>query len=775
MNARRILSGLFILVLLWGLLAGSGLAQGTVPEGESHVQDALGTAFSYQGQLTQNGSPVSGECSLAFRLYDQANEGAQVGSPITRTILITDGIFTVALDFGASVFTGDARWLGILVQCSDDTAYTDLGRQALTAAPYALYAARAPWSGLLGVPAGFADGEDDVSLVVSGTNILMGEGLGQVSSGNAITLSVSPSYRLPQMCANGQITEWDGALWVCGDDETGNNDHNHLGQTWTGDANSLVITGTFDQVDDPAPLVLGNTAPYGEGLWVRSEGGDGVAVGRADDAGVRVWSAGGAGVAVNWAGDASAAIFSPHNDGFQVAGAAGNGLYVGRADLNGVDVYSAGWDGMHVYSASLDGVRVGSAGLDGVYVGQAGNPTTTVRSDYPNGFEVAGAEGYGLYVGRADRTGVVVDAAGADGVYVGRAGSPSAVTPSEYANGVEVAGAEGYGLYVGRTDYGGVRVVSAGGDGVAVDSASGDGYYVAQASARGLGVGITGGDGVYVHQAGAPSSRTSSPQPNGFEVAGAEGYGLYVGQADLDGVYVNSTAWHGVNVNGAGVNGVYVTNAGNYGVAVDSAGAGGVYGHSANGPGLRGESDQNDGIVGWTGSGSKSGVFGYSQTGNGVAGISDGQYGVLAITTSSDPNEAALLAHNQGAGPAVEAQGDLVVTGAYRGNIGPNGGASFPRPAYNSGWVALDYGESVTLTHNIGGNPEDYVIDMTRRCAYTGVSNIGDGGDMLDFGDVTGYKWSQLNGATIEIRRGNNDYSCGAYPMQFRVRIWVYR
>jgi hypothetical protein len=236
-------------------------------------------------------------------------------------------------------------------------------------------------------------------------------------------------------------------------------------------------------------------------------------------------------------------------------------------------------------------------------------------------------------------------------------------------------------------------------------------------------------------------------------------------------LYVNSTEWHGLNVHGAGVNGVHVARAENYGVWVGSAGAGGVYGHSANGPGLRGESDQNDGVVGWTGSGSKSGVFGYSQTGNGVAGISDGQYGVLAITTSSDPNEAALLAHSQGAGPAVEARGDLVVTGAYRGNIGPNGGAPFPRPAYDSGWIALARGEVRTLTHNLGGNIDNYVVDMSHRNP-DGYSNWGEGLDLRD-DNWGGYYWFELNAATVKIQRGHNDWPGGGY--EYRLRIWVYR
>jgi len=51
---------------------------------------------------------------------------------------VNNSLFTVQLDFGASAFTGEARWLGIQVQCPGDGGYTDLGRQPITAVPYAL-------------------------------------------------------------------------------------------------------------------------------------------------------------------------------------------------------------------------------------------------------------------------------------------------------------------------------------------------------------------------------------------------------------------------------------------------------------------------------------------------------------------------------------------------------------------------------------------------------------------------------------------------------------
>jgi hypothetical protein len=200
MNVQRILVGILALGLLLALAAGLSQAQGPAPEDESRAPAApIGTGFTYQGQLKSAGEPVSDECELAFRLYDAgAPDGSQVGPAITRTVTISEGLFTEQLDFGASAFGGDARWLGIRVKCGVDSEHADLGRQALTAAPYALYALGAPWSGLREVPEGLADGDNDTTysagegLMLSGTafsadtSYLQRRVSGSCTGGNAI-------------------------------------------------------------------------------------------------------------------------------------------------------------------------------------------------------------------------------------------------------------------------------------------------------------------------------------------------------------------------------------------------------------------------------------------------------------------------------------------------------------------------------------------------------------------------------------------------------------
>ena len=106
----------------------------------------LGTAFTYQGRLVDNGSPASGNYDLRFTLYDALSGGNTIGVPIANApTVVSNGLFTVTLDFGGGIFLGNARWLEIGVRTNGSVlAYTLLTpRQELTPAPNALYAPNA--------------------------------------------------------------------------------------------------------------------------------------------------------------------------------------------------------------------------------------------------------------------------------------------------------------------------------------------------------------------------------------------------------------------------------------------------------------------------------------------------------------------------------------------------------------------------------------------------------------------------------------------------------
>lgn len=120
---------------------------------------AVPTAFTYQGRLDDNGNPANGQYDMRFALLDEA------GVPVTGiicfdNILVTDGLFTIQLDFG-SQFTGASRRLGTAVRpggplgnCADPAGYTNLTpSQPLTPTPYAL-GLRLPFTGTQNIPDG---------------------------------------------------------------------------------------------------------------------------------------------------------------------------------------------------------------------------------------------------------------------------------------------------------------------------------------------------------------------------------------------------------------------------------------------------------------------------------------------------------------------------------------------------------------------------------------------------------------------------------------------
>ena len=104
---------------------------------------AQGTAFNYQGWLSDGGAPANGAYDLTFTLFDAPSGGAIVGtSNVVHDLGITNGLFNVALDFGGASFDGGARWLEIAVRpgASAD-GYTNVSpRQPITATPYAIRA-----------------------------------------------------------------------------------------------------------------------------------------------------------------------------------------------------------------------------------------------------------------------------------------------------------------------------------------------------------------------------------------------------------------------------------------------------------------------------------------------------------------------------------------------------------------------------------------------------------------------------------------------------------
>lgn len=103
----------------------------------------LTSAFTYQGDLQLSGAPVTGAVDIQYKLFDAVAGGTQIGATLqTLNVTPTDGKFTTQLDFGASPFGANARFLEIAVRSPAGAGvYTTLTpRQAITAAPVAAFA-----------------------------------------------------------------------------------------------------------------------------------------------------------------------------------------------------------------------------------------------------------------------------------------------------------------------------------------------------------------------------------------------------------------------------------------------------------------------------------------------------------------------------------------------------------------------------------------------------------------------------------------------------------
>lgn len=158
-------------------LAASALSVAVLP-----VAAAPPTNFTYQGQLKSRGHPVNAEVDLLFTLWDAVEGGTDVGRRRLEfaRLRVADGLFSVELDFGAEVFTGEPRWLEIAVRFSEGRGdpVPLRPRQPITAAPVALFAitgnqgpAGPPGSAELVLPFSGTNTTNDIALAIGQTGL----------------------------------------------------------------------------------------------------------------------------------------------------------------------------------------------------------------------------------------------------------------------------------------------------------------------------------------------------------------------------------------------------------------------------------------------------------------------------------------------------------------------------------------------------------------------------------------------------------------------------
>jgi len=232
--------------------------------------------INYQGQLTDAGGVPQGNITvdMRFKIYTQETGGNYDWMETHLNVPTDDdGRFNVILnstglasgDLASLLRTQSDLWLEVEVN-----AQVLSPRERITSVGFAL---SAPWSGLTGMPADFADGADDIGL--AGTGLNLNSGIFEIAGG----------YRLPVSCSNGQVAKWNNTVlaWECADDNAsstsytagnglvlngaefsvvygGNgsaksvarSDHTHTSQTWSATGptglqinNSSAVSGAF--------------------------------------------------------------------------------------------------------------------------------------------------------------------------------------------------------------------------------------------------------------------------------------------------------------------------------------------------------------------------------------------------------------------------------------------------------------------------------------------------------------------------------------------------
>lgn len=249
------------------------------PIGES----AISTNLTYQARLlTAAGNPVAdGPYLIQFRIYDAAAGGAIKWNSNFREVLVSDALFSYPLGsivpFPNNLFADNSElWLGVKVGTDDEM----VPRTKITASGFAFQSLRSDssdfsgnsmllqgqtaqfyldWNNIINMPAGFADGSDDVSGQAGGdligtypnpqiaTNAISTNEIidGSITAADLANNSVGASEIVSGAVASSEIA--DGSIAMA-----------DIGQNGAGGGDVIQWTGSAWEPRPFAPLAFGH-------------------------------------------------------------------------------------------------------------------------------------------------------------------------------------------------------------------------------------------------------------------------------------------------------------------------------------------------------------------------------------------------------------------------------------------------------------------------------------------------------------------------------------
>ena len=520
------------------------------------------TSFSYSGKLA---STDNGNYDFKFTLYTAATAGTQVGSPLTiSTVPVTNGAYTVTLDFAATSFANAPLWMQIAYRVSGGTTFTNVNGRVLETSRFSLLS------------------------LLSGNTLAIG--------GYPVS-SAAPS--------TGQALEWNGSAWSPASISGGGTYQAGAGLALNGNIFSIASAGVVSSM-------LASGAVTASAIASGAVTSSALAAGAVTSAAIAAGAVGTTALAsgaVTSAKLANGAVTSSAiASGAVTSSALASGAVTSSAIANGAVTASALASGAVTSSAIASGAVTTPALASGaVTVDKIGWPLSETLSSGSALLALTNnSSGDGLYAFSSSGTGVYGQSASGAGLY-GQSSTGSGLYAYSGSGGKGVWGysSSGFGVEGQSDSSDGVYGYSGSGMGGYFQSSSGTGV---QGVSNGVGAGVSassasGDGGDFYANSGSGVFGQSSSGDGGDFFAFGNGYGVSGASSSGDGVWGSSSG------SGAGVFGR--SNSGDGGDFISNSYIG-VYG----------QCDSYIGVFGY--SYSSIGVSGSSNSGNGVEGYSNG-------------------------------------------------------------------------------------------------------------------------------------------------------